>query len=321
MPGRGPLAVGIDVGGTKIAGLLVDVPGGGRVVDRLVVETPAESAERTVEAIVEVARKLGSAQGAAAVGVGAAGLVDRRGVMRFAPNVAWRDLPLAQRLGDEIGLPVVVDNDANAAAWGEFRLGAGREHPDMLLVTVGTGIGGGILSGGKLLRGAHGLAAEIGHIIVEPGGPVCGCGNRGCWEQVASGRAIERLGREAAADHPDSLIGRMAGGDPRTVTGPAVTEAARQGDVVARAILELVGRRLGEGIAGLVNILDPDLVVVGGGAAQAGDLLLEPARRAYREAVEGFEHRPEVGIVPAALGNEAGAVGAADLAWSEAEAR
>jgi glucokinase len=181
----------------------------------------------------------------------------------------------------------------------------------MLMVTVGTGLGGGIVAGGRLLRGANGFAAEIGHIIVEPGGPLCGCGNHGCWEQVAAGRAIDRMGREAAREHPESDIARLVGGDHRRVTGPIVTQAARAGDPMALGVLRTVGRRLGEGIAGLVNILDPEVVVLGGGAVAAGDLLLEPAREAFEGAVEGRGHRPAVSLVPAQLGSRAGAIGAA----------
>jgi glucokinase len=184
----------------------------------------------------------------------------------------------------------------------------------MLLVTVGTGLGGGIVTDGRIYRGAHGFAAEIGHVIVEPGGPPCGCGNRGCWEQVASGQAIERAGREAAERYPHSGIARLAEGAPARVTGQLVTRAAQDGDDTARTILAKVGRRLGEGIAGLVNVLDPDVVVVGGGAVEAGDLLLEPARRACAGAVEGSDARPEVPILAAELGNDAGVVGAAALA-------
>ena len=313
MPGA--LAIGIDAGGTKVAGLLVEPGNGGRILDRREVPTPAEDAEATVRAIVALARDLMSGRDdVRAVGMGAAGMVDLDGVMRYAPNVAWREFPLARRVGQAVGLPTVVDNDANVAAWGEFRFGAGKDSTDMLLVTVGTGIGGGIVLGGKLLRGAHGFAAEIGHIIVEPGGPRCGCGNQGCWEQVASGRAIDRLGRQAAREHPEALIVELAGGDPDLVTGPVVSAAARQGDSLATRILAEVGRRLGEGIAGLVNVLDPDLVVIGGGAIEAGDFLLEPARRSFAGTVEAPEHRPEVPIVSARLGNDAGAVGAADLA-------
>ncbi len=311
------LAIGVDAGGSKIEGLLVDVSVG-EILDRRLVETPAEDAEATARAIVAVARELMAGRDPVrALGVGAAGMVDLDGVMRYAPNVAWRDFRLTERVGAAVGLPTLVDNDANVAAWGEFRFGAGRGSSDMLLVTVGTGIGGGIVLGGKLLRGAHGFAAEIGHIIVEPGGPRCGCGNLGCWEQVASGRAIGRLGRQAATEHPESLMVEVAGGDPERVTGVEVTLAAKQGDRVAVGILAEVGRRLGEGIAGLVNVLDPDLVVVGGGAIEAGELLLQPTRRAFIDSVEAPDHRPNVPIVPAALANDAGAVGAADLACLE----
>jgi glucokinase len=308
------LAIGIDAGGTKIEGLLVDPGQDGRILDRRLVETPAGDPEEVTRAIVAIARDLMGQGGVAAVGVGAAGMVTFDGVMRFAPNVAWREVPLAELIEREVGVPVLVNNDANVAAWGEYRFGAGRGSSHMLLVTVGTGIGGGIVDGGKLFRGAHGFAAEIGHIIVEPNGPRCGCGNLGCWEQVGSGTAIGRLGRQAALDQPDSLIAELAGGHPSEVTGRHVTLAAQKGDPTALRILAEVGRRLGEGIAGLVNVLDPELVVVGGGAMEAGDLLLDPARRAFMDSVEGVEHRPEVPLVAAALGNDAGAVGAADLA-------
>src|SRR6266536_976105 len=311
------LAIGVDAGGSKIEGLLVDVRVG-EILDRRLVETPAEDAEATARAIVAVARELMAGRDPVrALGVGAAGMVDLDGVMRYAPNVAWRDFRLTERVGAAVGLPTLVDNDANVAAWGEFRFGAGRGSSDMLLVTVGAGIGGGIVSGGKLLRGAHGFAGEIGHIIVEPNGPRCGCGNLGCWEQVASGRAIGRMGRRAAAQDPSSLMAELAGGDPSEVTGRHVTVAAQKGDPVAIRILAEVGRRLGEGIAGLVNVLDPDLVVVGGGAIEAGEFLLQPARRAFIDSVEAPDHRPNVPIVPAALANDAGAVGAADLACQE----
>jgi glucokinase len=266
--------------------------------------------------MIDVARALRT-DDVLAIGVGAAGLVDASdGTLRFAPNLAWRDLPIAARMRDALGLPCQVDNDANLAAYGEFRFGAGRGYRHLLLVAVGTGIGGGIVSDGRLFRGAYGFAAEIGHVIVEPGGPLCGCGNRGCWEQVASGSAIGRLGR-AAARKPDGAMLRDLAGGPDRVTGAHVTAAAKRGDEPSIRLLAEVGRRLGEGIAGLVNVLDPQLVVVGGGAIEAGDLLLEPARVAFRTAVEGPDHRPRVPIVAAQLGNDAGAVGAAVLALEE----
>lgn len=308
-------AIGLDVGGTKVNALRVTRDG--KVLDRSTAPTPAKDQEATLATMIELARALRT-EGVVAVGVGAAGMVEvPSGVLRFAPNLAWRELPIAVRMREALGLPCQVDNDATVAAYGEYRFGAGRGYRHLLLVTVGTGIGGGIVADGRLFRGAHGFAAEIGHIIVEPGGPECGCGNRGCWEQVAAGRAIDRLGRAAARGPEGAALLELAGGDPEAVNGRVVTEAALAGDRTAVGILAEVGRRLGEGIAGLVNVLDPEVVIMGGGAVVAGDLLLEPARAAYVDAVQGPEHRPPVPIVPAALGNDAGAVGAAALALEE----
>jgi glucokinase len=308
-------ALGIDVGGTKINAFRVARDG--EILARAQVPTPADDQEATVAAMIATARDLMSSD-VLAVGVGAAGMVDaERGVLRFAPNLAWRDLPIADRMQEALGVPCQLDNDANVAAYGEYRFGAGRGYRHMLLVTVGTGIGGGIVTDGRLFRGAHGFASEVGHIIVEPGGPLCGCGNRGCWEQVAAGRAIDRAGREAATEHPQSLLAQLADGQPSAVEGKLVTEAAQRGDEVAIAVLARVGTRLGQGIAGLVNVLDPQVVVVGGGAVVAADLLLEPARAAFVDAVEAPEFRPRVPIVAAELGNDSGAVGAAALALEE----
>jgi glucokinase len=309
-------AVGIDIGGTKIAAVRVSPQGG---IDAVTVSpSPATDQDRALPAIEAAAAEV-LTDDVVAIGVGMAGLVDiRTGVLLTTPNLVWRNLPLAQRLGQAFGLPVTVNNDATAAAWGESRVGASRGYADSLFVGVGTGIGGGVVSGGRLLRGAHGFAGEIGHMIVEPGGPLCGCGNRGCWEQVASGPAITRAGARAVAEEPGSALARLAGGDPRRVTGELVTEAARGGDGLALSILREVGRRLGEGVAGLANVLDPEIVVIGGGAGEAGDLLLTPIREAFFASVEGAEARPEVPIVPAALGNDAGGIGAALLALEAA---
>ncbi len=305
-------AIGLDAGGTKIAALRVTEAG--EVLREEEVQTPAENPEKTVAAMVDVAGRLVTPR-VRAVGIGAAGMIEAAtGTLRFAPNIAWRDVRLAERLTAELGLPCQVDNDANVAAWGEFRFGAGRPYEHMLLVTVGTGIGGGIVSNGALFRGAHGFAAEIGHIIVEPGGPRCGCGNLGCWEQMASGRAIDRLAREEMSRDPSSEFAKRIGEDGN---GEDVTRAAQDGDETARSILGTVGRRLGEGIAGLVNVLDPEVVVIGGGAIEAGDLLLEPARARYAETVEAPDRRPDVPIFAAELGNRAGAIGAAALALEE----
>jgi glucokinase len=311
-------AIGIDVGGTKIAGLLMDEDG--TVLERIERDTPSDDAAATMDEIRRLAGDLD--EGAVALGMGIAGMMDfGRGVILSSPNLPWANgLPIRDRIAELVDLPCLVDNDANVAAWGEFRFGAARRFERaMLMVTVGTGIGGGIIADGRLYRGVHGFAGEIGHIIVEPDGPRCGCGNRGCWEQVASGRALDRLGAAAARRDRTIEIARLAAGHP--VTGRYVADAARAGDALAVGIFEEVGRRLGEGIAGLVNVLDPEAVVVGGGVAEEGDLILEPARRAFRDAVEAGEDRPEVPILPAALGNDAGAIGAADLALQEAAVR
>ncbi|MGH2656992.1 MAG: ROK family glucokinase [Actinomycetota bacterium] len=302
-------AIGIDVGGTKVAGLRLAEDGA--VLDRTERPTPADDVSATVETVSELAAELAAA-GGEALGVGAAGMVDfDAGVLRYAPNLAWREIPLRDLLSERTGLPCVVDNDANVAAWGEYRFGAARGYRHVLVVTVGTGIGGGIVADGELFRGAHGFAAEIGHIIVEPDGPLCGCGNRGCWEQVASGRALDRLARAEVEQDPAGRIAALAAG--AEASGRHVSEAARGGDHPATAIFAAVGRRLGEGIAGLVNILDPEVVIVGGGVAEEGAVLLDPARHAFLDAVEASEHRPEVPILAATLGNDAGAIGAAAL--------
>ena len=309
-------AVGIDIGGTKIAALRISAEG--EILDSTVIPTPATDPSAALPAIEAAGAEVMN-EAVGAIGVGIAGLIDvRAGILLSSPNLAWRHLPLRDGLSARFRVPVIVENDATAAAWAESRLGASRGRDDSLFVGIGTGIGGGIIAEGRLIRGAHGLAGEVGHIIVEPGGSLCGCGNHGCWEQVASGVAIERAGRRAVTDEPGSAIARLADGDPRRVTGELVTEAAQGGDEVAVAILATVGRRLGEGVAGLVNVWDPEVVVIGGGVGEAGDVVLAPLREAFLASVEGADVRPEVPIVPAHLGNDAGAIGAALLALAAA---
>ncbi|HEX6261377.1 MAG TPA: ROK family protein [Actinomycetota bacterium] len=314
--GERPLAIGLDVGGSKVSGVLMSDEGS--VLASELLASPADDVEAMVETVVLAAERLRAKGPAAAVGLGAAGMVEHTtGVLRSAPNIAWTEVPLRDLVRRRIGLPCVVDNDANAAAWGEFRFGAGRGLRHVLLVTVGTGIGGGLIQNGRLYRGAHGFAAEIGHIIVEPDGPPCGCGNRGCWEQMASGQALERMAREAALGDPAGPIARTAGGRPPV--GPDVVAAAAAGDPAAGTILETVGRRLGEGLAGLANVLDPEAIVVGGGMAEIGAPFLDPARVRFLEAVEAPDHRPEIPILQAVLGNDAGAIGAAAMALEPLE--
>ncbi len=305
------VAIGIDVGGTKTSAARVGSDG--RVIASTSRPTPADDMQATLHTLVEVARAVVT-PGIEGVGVAAAGMVERStGILRFAPNLAWRDAPLVAYLQQALELPVVAENDNTAAAWGEYRFGAGRGYRDMLLVGVGTGIGGGIIADGRLLRGANGFAAEIGHIVMDANGPLCGCGNRGCWEQFASGRAVTRAGRRAVHDGFAGLLVERTGGDADKIDGPMVTAAAHDGDSVACEILAEVGTWLGLGIGGLVNILDPQVVVVAGGVASAGDLLLEPARAAFHETVEGMDHRPGVPIVAGELGEHTGVIGAAGL--------
>ena len=308
------LACGIDVGGTKIAGGVVDEEG--NVVDRLRVESPATDAAAIEDAIAGLVARLQKNHDIASVGVGAAGYIDKsRSRVLFAPNLAWRDLDLKAELEARINLPVVVENDANAAAWGEFTYGAGHDVDDLLLVTVGTGVGGGLVLEGQLYRGAFGVGAEIGHLRVVPDGHLCGCGNRGCFEQYASGRALVREAREAAL--AGSLLARplldRAGGDPAAIDGPMITLMAQEGDLFCAEQLANVGRWLGEGIASLAAVLDPAVVAIGGGVSEAGELLLEPTRRAFGRSLIGRGHRPMLEIRPASLGNVAGLIGAADL--------
>ena len=309
------LTVGIDVGGTKIAGGVVDEQGTILATARR--ESPATDTaaiERNIEDLVAELRGNHEITG---VGIGAAGFVDSsRSTVLFAPNLAWRDEPLRKDLEALIGLPVVVENDANAAAWGEFTFGAGEDVADTLLVTVGTGVGGGIVLNGQLHRGAFGVAAEIGHMRVVPDGILCGCGNRGCWEKYASGTALVREARDQARQ--GSLIARSlldrAGGDVEAITGPLITEAARDGDSFAREQLASLGKWLGEGIASLTAVLDPAVVVIGGGVSEAGDLLLDPVRAHFKANLTGRHYRPELEVRAALLGNKAGMIGAADLA-------
>ncbi len=309
--------IGVDIGGTKIAAGVVSPSG--QILARTRRETPATDVRQIEAAVVDAVRELLAEHEVAGLGVAAAGLVDStRSVMRFSPNLAWRDEPLREDLQRALGLPVLVENDANAAAWGEFRHGAGRDVDDMVLITVGTGLGGGIVLHGNMLRGANGMAAEIGHMRVVPRGHRCGCGNRGCWEQYASGSALVREARELArlqALHAARLL-ELSGGDPDAVTGPHVTTAAQEGDPAATELLADLGTWLGEGTASLAAVLDPALVVVGGGVIEAGDLLLEPTRQAFRRQLTARGHRPKPPIVPATLGNDAGMIGAGDLAAS-----
>jgi glucokinase len=309
------IAVGVDIGGTKVNALRVTEEG--EVLAQETRATPADDQSATLRALTDASRAVWSPE-AVAIGIGAAGLVRRDGSLVFAPNIAWRDVDLAALAREAVGAPVLIDNDCTAAGFAEWRIGAARGVEDVLYVGVGTGIGGGLILDGRRYRGANGFAGEIGHVVVDPNGERCGCGNRGCWETIASGQAITRDGRRAVTRHAHSRLAELAGGDPDAVTGGMVTRAANEGDPAARGILAEAGMRLGEGIGGLVNVLDVSIVVVGGGAAAAGEHLLGPARHAFRATVEGRERHPDVPIVQAALGSDGAAIGAALLALDEA---
>jgi glucokinase len=285
------------------------------VLERALVPTDRDNGTESVLRAVE--GLLGTAAGRevrpAAIGVGVAGFVEQpEGRVTFSPNVAYVPPDVRDAVSARFGLPVVVDNDANVACWGERALGAGRGSTDMVMVTVGTGVGGGIVSGGALLRGRHGYAGEIGHMTIVDGGPLCACGQHGCVEALASGTAIARMAREAVSRADDSILLELAADNPSRITGALVTEAARADDEVAVDVLARAGWALGVCFANLTNLLDPELIVIGGGAAEAGWYLTEPARLELVRRVADRRQPPE--LVMARLGGDAGMVGAAFLA-------
>ncbi|MEV5409205.1 ROK family glucokinase [Thermopolyspora sp. NPDC052614] len=309
------LTIGIDVGGTKVAAGVVDE--NGKIIEHLRRPTPAQEPDKVAEVIAEVVRELSSRHTVDAVGLGAAGFVDEtRSVLRFAPNLAWREEPLREKVGALIDLPVVVENDANAMAWGEYRFGAGRGESHVVCVTVGTGIGGGLVLDGRLYRGRWGMGAEWGHTQMVPGGRPCGCGNQGCWERYASGSALVADVREAIAADParGARLLEMAGGSLENAEGEVVAAAAHEGDPVALEAFALLARWLGQGLADLAATLDPGCFIIGGGVSRSADLFLDAAREEYARRVVGRGHRPLAVIKAAELGPAAGLVGAADLA-------
>ncbi|TRW47166.1 ROK family glucokinase [Georgenia yuyongxinii] len=306
-------AIGVDIGGTKIAAGVVADDGTVRAERRY--DTDPGDPAAIEESVIRAVSELREEHEVAAVGVAAAGFISpRRDAVLFGSNIAWRDHPLRDRLAAGTDLPIVIENDANAAGWAEFRFGSGRDAEHMVMATVGTGLGGAIVVGGCLLRGAFGAAGEIGHMQMVPGGHYCGCGHEGCWEMYASGRALTRAARAAVVAYPDraGALVDLAGG-PK-IKGPHVTQAAQAGDPLAVELFEDLGFWLGAGIADLAAIVDPEIAVIGGGVAEAGDLLLEPARESFRSHLSARGYRGELTVQLAELGNEAGMVGAADLA-------
>ncbi|MEZ3160897.1 ROK family glucokinase [Microbacterium sp. BWT-B31] len=307
------LNIGIDIGGTKIAGGVVDERG--EIIDQLRVETPVDTTELS-HAVADMANHLADHHDVSAVGVAAAGFIDKsQSVVIHAPNIAWRDYPLRQTLQALISWPVTIENDANAAGWGEFRFGAGRDVDDMVMLTLGTGVGGAIMIDGELFRGGHGIAGELGHVRFIRDGRRCGCGQNGCLEQYASGRALQREA-DAIADEGGERGRALAAvrAEKGSISGPAVSRLVLAGDAGAQEALLRVATALGEACGEFQAVLDPELFVIGGGVAQLGETLLQPVRIAYETALPGYGDRPVADFTIAKLGNDAGMIGAADLA-------
>ncbi|MGN8132011.1 ROK family glucokinase [Paenarthrobacter sp. 22069] len=312
--GRKGLAIGIDIGGTKVAAGVVDAEG--RILSEARRSTPGTDPRAVEQVIVELVEELGRGHRIWSVGIGAAGWMDLAGgTVLFSPHLAWRNEPLRGNLQRLLRRPVLLTNDADAAAWAEWRFGAGRGEDRLVCITLGTGIGGAMVMGGRVERGRFGVAGEFGHQIIMPGGHRCECGNRGCWEQYASGNALGREARLLARSNSPVAQDLLAAvdGHPEAITGAIVTELALAGDPASRELIEEVGEWLGLGLANLAAALDPGLFVIGGGLCSAGDLLLEPARKAFARNLTGRGFRPAAGIELAALGPNAGLIGAADL--------
>ena len=307
--------IGIDVGGTKVLGGVVTESG--EILTTARRDTPREGGRALTQAIADVANELSREFQVESIGVSAAGFIssDRQTILA-TPNIAgWNGVNLDKELTEILGKRIVLENDANAAAWGEFKFGAGRGRKDLMLLTLGTGVGGGLILDGALFRGAFGIGAELGHLRIVPDGHLCGCGMRGCLEQYASGSALLRHAREAISASPDIARNLLSRGDGTLdgLRGQHITEAAREGDPVALAAFNTLARYLGAGIASLCAVIDPSCIVLGGGVIDAGELFLGPTREAALRLIPFSGKHPYPEIVPAELGNSAGLVGVADL--------
>ncbi|MET0989203.1 MAG: ROK family glucokinase [Glaciihabitans sp.] len=311
-------AIGIDIGGTKIAGALVSDQG--EILREHRSPTPAGDPDAIVDVVVDMIQKLSAGEQVIAAGVAAAGFIDAaQSMVYYAPNINWRNEPLEERLSDRVNLPITVDNDANAAGWAEFRFGAGRLVSDMTMLTIGTGVGGAIVTRDQLFRGGFGAGAEIGHMRVVPNGLPCGCGARGCIEQYGSGRALLRMANEIADVRGIGNVLADVRAEKGELNGEIVGGLIAAGDPGALHALRELGGWLGQACASLGAVLDPQRFVFGGGVAIAGDLLLDPIRESYLAHLPARGYHPEPDFVTAELVNDAGVVGAADLARIHAE--
>jgi glucokinase len=306
-------AVGIDIGGTKIAGALVDESG--QIIREARVATPDAGGDSIVEAVVAIVQELAAGESVIGVGVAAAGFIDaEQANILYAPNLSWRNYPFKAKLEALLSYPVIIENDANAAGWAEFRYGAGRGTKNMTMLTIGTGVGGAVIADSKMLRGGFGIGGELGHIRVVPDGRLCGCGAHGCIEQYGSGTALLRSARELADSANDAGARlRRIRDEAGELKGEQVYQAILEGDSGALGLLEDLGSWLGQTIASLSAVLDPEVVVIGGGVSAAGELLLEPIRKAYLANMPARGFRPELQLKVAEFVNDAGVVGAADL--------
>jgi glucokinase len=307
--------IGIDVGGTKVLGGVVSESG--EILTTARRDTPREGGRALTQAIADVANELAHEFPVDSIGVSAAGFIssDRKTILA-TPNIAgWNGVNLDRELNEILGKTIVLENDANAAAWGEFKFGAGRGRNDLMLLTLGTGVGGGLILDGALFRGAFGIGAELGHIRIVPEGHLCGCGIRGCLEQYSSGSALLRHAREAISASPDIARNLLARGDGTLegLKGEHITDAAREGDPVAMAAFNTMANYLGAGIASLCAVIDPSCIVLGGGVIDAGEIFLGPTREAALRLIPFTGKHPYPEIVAAELGNHAGLVGVADL--------
>ena len=308
------LGIGLDIGGTKVLGAIVDDTGA--VIEEHRVPSPTGTWAGLLAAIEDTIGELrGRRADIACVGIGAAGMVDLDGAIHYAPNVpAFRSTTVRADVDAAVGLPTVVDNDANVAAYAEARFGAARGMKDALVITLGTGIGGGVIVNGQVLRGAHGFAAEVGHFQLDPNGPMCACGERGHWEAMASGTALGVMAQAAARRGQLAAVLAAAGGDPDAIRGPHVSAAGHAGDAEALALIDQYAFNVAIGLVGLANIFDPGVIAIAGGLVNDGELFLGPIRTHFLGHVEGSVHRPTPEIVPATLGERAGVIGAAILA-------
>lgn len=305
--------IGFDIGGTKIAAAVVDPAG--RELFETRRDTPQTWAETSGALHAAFTELHVACPDVGAVGVGIAGLVDHAGRLSYGPNLPGLEhVDVRAELSRDLPLPVVVDNDANAAAYGEATHGAIRGVEDALLVTLGTGIGGGLIIGGEVYRGGHGFAAEIGHITIDLGGPMCACGERGHWEAFASGNALGRMGREAATRGDAPSVLAEAGGDIAAITGHQVGQAAEAGAPDAVALIDDYADLVAVGLANLANILDPSVIVISGGLIALGDVLMQPVRKHFLARIEAASERPVPELAAAVLGERAGVIGAAALA-------